>query len=70
MLFSHPRTCMKLRLLLDPGSLYVMQGEARYQWKHSIPSRKTDVYGQGRIQRHRRVSLTFRIVIQEAFTYS
>jgi alkylated DNA repair dioxygenase AlkB len=68
MLFTHPPSGMQVPLLLEPGSLYVMQGEARYQWRHGIPSRKTDLYGQGRIQRRRRVSMTFRTVIQEAFS--
>ena len=44
-------------------SLYVMQDEARYKWKHAIPPRKKDVV-EGNIQhRERRVSITYRKVI-------
>jgi alkylated DNA repair dioxygenase AlkB len=49
-------------LLLTPGSLLKLSGEARYEWKHSIAARKTDRY-QGQIwKRSRRVSITFRQV--------
>jgi alkylated DNA repair dioxygenase AlkB len=67
MLFWHPRTGVQVPILIEPGSLYVMQGEARYQWKHGIMARKSDVYSGRRIQRGRRISLTFRTVIQQAF---
>ena len=43
-------------------SLYVMQDEARYKWKHAIPPRKKDNV-DGNIQhRERRVSITYRKV--------
>jgi alkylated DNA repair dioxygenase AlkB len=45
--------------LLEPGSALVMQGEARYQWRHRIKARMSD---RG-VRRERRVSLTFRNVI-------
>ncbi len=64
MLFTHTRTAVQVPVLVEPGSLVVMQGEARYGWKHSIPPRKTDVYQGQRIERRRRVSLTFRKVIE------
>ena len=67
MLFGHPRTGVQVPVLIEPGSLYVMQGEGRYQWKHGIMARKSDVYSGRRIQRGRRISLTFRTVIQQAF---
>ena len=50
-------------LLLEPGSLLVMAGAARYDWKHGIAARKTDTYGGATIVRGRRVSLTFRTMI-------
>lgn len=50
-------------LLLEPGSLLVLAGEARYKWRHAIPGRKADKV-DGRVRpRGRRVSLTFRTVI-------
>ena len=46
-------------------SLYVMQDEARYKWKHAIPPRKKDKI-DGNIQhRERRLSITYRKVKPE-----
>jgi alkylated DNA repair dioxygenase AlkB len=45
-----------IELDLEPSSLVVLTGPARYQWRHAIPARKTD---HGR-RRTRRVSVTFR----------
>ncbi len=53
-----------LHVLLEPGGLLVMQGEARYDWKHAIAPRKRDVMGERVIERQRRVSLTLRKVIE------
>ncbi|MCC7449354.1 MAG: alpha-ketoglutarate-dependent dioxygenase AlkB [Anaerolineae bacterium] len=53
----------RVPVLLEAGSLVVMQGAARYGWKHSIPARKSDVYEGRKIERGRRISLTFRKVI-------
>lgn len=47
---------------IERNSLYVMSGEARWLWKHSMAGRKTDQTDQGRIARDRRVSLTFRVL--------
>lgn len=49
----------KVVKLLEPGSVAVMSGDARYKWTHEIPFRKTE----NRRPRTRRVSLTFRKVI-------
>ncbi|GAA1045102.1 alpha-ketoglutarate-dependent dioxygenase AlkB [Streptomyces murinus] len=50
-------------ILLEPGDVLSMSGEARYDWQHGIAARKTD-RTQGRvIKRGRRVSLTFRRVL-------
>jgi len=49
-------------LTLEPGSLLVLAGDARYRWEHGIAARKSDgVNGTARL-RTRRVSLTFRRV--------
>lgn len=61
--FSHNHTHEQIPVLLCLGSLVVMQGAARYDWKHGIPARKTDFYEGRHITRTRRVSLTFRAVI-------
>jgi len=65
MMFTRVRSTEKVEMLLAPGSLVVMQGESRYNWKHSIPLRKTDVYQGLTIPRSRRVSLTLRNIIVE-----
>ncbi|MEO1290574.1 MAG: alpha-ketoglutarate-dependent dioxygenase AlkB [Chloroflexota bacterium] len=61
--FEHVQTQEKYHQVLHPNSLVVMQHEARYQWTHGIPARKSDRI-EGIIQkRQRRLSLTFRTVI-------
>ena len=49
----------KFELELEPRSLLILDGIARYEWYHCIPARKVD-YG---VARERRISLTFRKVI-------
>jgi alkylated DNA repair dioxygenase AlkB len=50
-------------LWLEPASLLVLKGPARYDWKHSIPARNIDLIGDGgKMIRARRISLTFRTV--------
>lgn len=61
--FTNKETGQVLPLLVEPRSLFIMQGEARFAWMHGIPARKTDKYQGRTIQRGRRVSLTFRKVI-------
>ena len=39
-----------------------MSGDSRYKWCHSMPSKKFDIVNNIRIQRERRISLTFRNV--------
>ena len=43
-------------MLLRRGSVLVLTGDARYEWRHGIAKRKSD----GAHRRQRRVSLTFR----------
>ncbi|MCB1532300.1 MAG: alpha-ketoglutarate-dependent dioxygenase AlkB [Alphaproteobacteria bacterium] len=50
-------------LYLDPRSLIILSGPARYEWAHAIPARKSDVVDGFKIERIRRISLTFRTVI-------
>ena len=61
--FSQPEAKRKEPVLLEPRSLVVLEGNARYRWQHSIPQRKTDIYSGQRFSRGRRISLTFRTVI-------
>jgi alkylated DNA repair dioxygenase AlkB len=50
-------------LLLECGSLLVLAGAARYEWKHGIPARKSDKLDGRLFHRQRRISLTFRTVV-------
>ena len=50
-------------VFLEPRSLVVLKGEARYGWMHGIPARKNDDVSGRTVRRSRRVSLTFRKVI-------
>ncbi len=61
--FTHATTGEKQSHLLEPRSLLVLSGDARYHWRHSIPARKSDRYNGEIIPRGRRLSLTFRNVI-------
>jgi len=61
--FTHSATGDKSSLLLEPRSLLVLTGDARYVWQHAITGRKTDRHNGQIIQRTRRISLTFRKVI-------
>lgn len=48
---------------LEKRSLIVLSGDARYKWQHGIPARKSDIVNGLRLERQRRVSVTFRKVI-------
>ncbi|WP_250253502.1 alpha-ketoglutarate-dependent dioxygenase AlkB [Chryseobacterium sp. Marseille-Q3244] len=52
-----------MALLLEPRSLLVMSGEARYGWSHGIAGKKSDEYKGQNFPRSTRISLTFRKVI-------
>lgn len=60
--FTHSNTAQKISLFLPPRSLLLLQGDARYYWQHGIAKRKSDVVDGVKMQRGRRVSLTFRTV--------
>jgi len=47
-------------IYLDPASLIILSDEARYQWTHAIPARRSDLVNGDRMTRGRRLSLTFR----------
>lgn len=52
----------KVEVYVKPNSLYIMSGDARYAWRHSMPSRKSDEVEEEKKERGRRISLTFRCV--------
>ena len=53
----------RVALDLAPGSLLVLSGPARYEWTHAIPARRNDMIDGTRRPRGRRVSVTFRTVL-------
>lgn len=57
---------LKRPVLLKPGSIVVLTGQARYEWMHSINARRYDEWKGIRFERGRRVSLTFRKVIVQS----
>jgi alkylated DNA repair dioxygenase AlkB len=63
--FTQPEAKLKDPVLLEPRSLVVLEGDARYKWQHAIPQRKTDNWNGQKLIRGRRISLTFRTVILE-----
>ena len=52
----------KYDLYVSPNSLYIMTMESRYNWKHEMINRKSDVVDGDKILRGKRVSITFRYV--------
>ena len=65
MQFANPVTGEKKNVFLEERSLAVFADEARYEWTHCIPARKSDKVDGFKIERGRRISLTFRKVILE-----
>jgi alkylated DNA repair dioxygenase AlkB len=55
----------KVEVYTEPGSLYIMSGEARHAWKHEMRARKSDVVEGKKIPRGVRYSVTFRSVRRE-----
>lgn len=53
----------KIDVLLEPRSLVILQGEARYNWTHGISGKKSDVFKNQKYERQTRISLTFRNII-------
>ena len=56
----------KISHLLEPRSLFVLSGPARFDWKHGIAPRKMDHYLGAVVTRGRRLSCTFRTTSQSA----
>lgn len=60
MRFEHQPSSRTVELALQPLSLLTISGEARHEWTHAIPARKSDIIDGEKHLRSRRVSLTFR----------
>jgi alkylated DNA repair dioxygenase AlkB len=63
MIFRHTVNAEKRALVVEPRSLLLLSGPARYDWTHEIPPRLSDVIGGVKYLRKRRISLTFRNVV-------
>lgn len=63
MKFQEKLTGFSFEKNLPPRSLALLEGDARYNWSHGIPNRRTDVVNGKPCSRSRRISLTFRKVI-------
>ncbi|RNA26571.1 SDA1 -like protein [Brachionus plicatilis] len=67
--FRQKETKKISKILLKPNSLLVLKGESRFNWSHSIPERKHDLFKDSNsgqylvLKRNMRISLTFRKVI-------
>lgn len=64
MVFRQKRSGARRAIILEPRSALVMTGAARYDWTHEIPARKSDHVDGRKIERSRRISLTFRKVVR------
>ena len=53
----------KERVMLEPGSALILSGESRSDWTHGIHPRLTEDMLRGTRKRQRRVSITFRTVV-------
>lgn len=50
-------------VLLAPRSVVVLRSDARYEWTHGIAKRRSDMHNDQKIQRGRRISITFRTML-------
>ena len=64
MIFRERSSSRSLAVLLHPHSGILLKGVSQYDWTHEIPARKSDVVDDTKMNRGRRISLTFRKVIQ------
>jgi alkylated DNA repair dioxygenase AlkB len=63
MLWTQLKSRETVKIRLQPRSLLIFQGEARYHWEHGIPIMNPDNIPNHEQVNHRRVSLTFREVL-------
>lgn len=66
MVFRDLQSLERRTVLLAPRSGLLLSGAGRYNWTHEIPARKADVVNGIKLPRERRISLTFRKVIDVA----
>ncbi|QHQ33917.1 alpha-ketoglutarate-dependent dioxygenase AlkB [Algicella marina] len=64
MVFAEVAGERKAAQLLEPRSLLMLSGAARYDWSHAISARRSDPVAGMRMARQWRVSLTFRTSVR------
>jgi alkylated DNA repair dioxygenase AlkB len=60
--FEHQRTRNKIKVYVEPKSVYVLTGPSRYDWTHKMCPRMNDILSGKKIPRGERISITFRTV--------
>ncbi|MBW6425899.1 alpha-ketoglutarate-dependent dioxygenase AlkB [Rhizobium sp. XQZ8] len=63
MVFREKFSPAVIAVVLQRRSAILLKGRGRYDWSHEIAARKSDLIGSVKIDRTRRISLTFRRVI-------
>ena len=58
-IFTRPKH-QSFKIYVEPNSVYIMSGDARYFWKHAISQKKFDTIDGIIRYRGTRISLTFR----------
>jgi alkylated DNA repair dioxygenase AlkB len=66
MVFRERSSSRSLPVLLQRRSGIALTGAGRYDWTHEIPARKSDIVLGAKVERGRRISLTFRKVVHDA----
>ncbi|KAK3287354.1 hypothetical protein CYMTET_5130 [Cymbomonas tetramitiformis] len=67
MTFTHVTTEAIRQVLLEPGDLLCMEGEARYDWMHGIDPCMQEEWKGATINRGRRISITLRRLCAEGW---
>lgn len=69
MQFISEKNNKKKEIYIPRRSLYIMEDDARYLWKHAIPPRKNDIIDGVIYPRQTRISITFRNVVENKVKY-
>lgn len=59
-LMTFTRNDVVIEKFLEKNSIVILEGDARYKWKHEISKNKTFVYDGKKFKKQRRVSITTR----------
>ena len=55
---------------LEPRSLVLLCGDARFEWRHGIAKRQSDTLNGQKTKRQRRVSITFRTIAEAELAHT